>query len=162
MLRSHLHDALGIALRLDHPHAFVDVVAGGFLAIDILAGFHCPDRRERVPVVWSSNGNRLDLGVGEHLPHIFEFRGFIQVLPRECRLGPFACGLVDVAYSHDLSLGQTAISIKMIAAAASEAYDAYVDLVICAPDTSRRRSGERAEKESPSFQIRHQKTPFSR
>ena len=80
MLRSHLHDALGLALHLDHPHAFVDVVAGGLFAVDVLARLHRPDSGERVPVVRSRNRNRLHLRIGEHLPHIFEFRGFFQVL----------------------------------------------------------------------------------
>jgi hypothetical protein len=36
-------------------------------------------------MVRSCNRNRLDLRVGEHLPHIFEFPGFVQVLPRQRR-----------------------------------------------------------------------------
>src|SRR5262249_35469556 len=43
MLRSYLHDALGLALHLDHPHAFVDVVSGGLFPVNVFTRLHRPD-----------------------------------------------------------------------------------------------------------------------
>jgi hypothetical protein len=75
MLRSHLHQAFGFALHLNQPHAFVDVVGSGLFSVDIFPRLHRPDRGERVPMVRSCDRDRLDLRVGEHLPHILELRG---------------------------------------------------------------------------------------
>ena len=159
MLRAHLHDALGLALHLDHAHAFVDVVAGGLFAVDVLAGLHGPDGGERVPVVGSGDGDGLDAGVGEHLPHVFEFEGLFLVLSGERCLRLFAGGLVDVAQADDLRLGQAGIDAEVVAAPAAEAHDADVHFIICAPDANRRGSGEGSEEKPASCWIGHYETP---
>jgi hypothetical protein len=64
-LRAHLHDPIAPARRLDHPPAFDDVVADGFLDVDILAGLAGQDGHQRVPVVGRRDRHRIDVAVVE-------------------------------------------------------------------------------------------------
>jgi len=75
-LHAHLHDALVLAGRFDHLAPLEDVVAGGLLDVDVLAGLEGPDGPQGVPVVAGGDRNRVDLLVLEHLPEVLVDLGF--------------------------------------------------------------------------------------
>src|SRR5262249_18353035 len=58
-LRSGLANLAGGAGGFDDAPALAHVVADGLLDVHVLARLHCPDGRQRVPVVW--RGNRYDV-----------------------------------------------------------------------------------------------------
>ena len=146
VLRADLQHALGLARHLNHPLAFVNVVAGGLFAIDVLARLHRPDRRQRVPVIGRGNRNSLDARIGEGLAHVFKFLGLFPCDPLQGRLRFFTRSLVDIAKADNLRFGQPGVDIQMIGSPAAEAYDRDVDFVIGAPDACGRGCRGRSEK----------------
>src|SRR5207253_10587248 len=67
-LRAVLDDAVVLAGRLERDRAFMDVVAGRLLDVDVLAGLAGPDRHEGVPVVGRRDGDGVKVLVVERLP----------------------------------------------------------------------------------------------
>ena len=70
-LRSVLHNA-AIFLRCRHDlTTFKNVVRKWLLDINVLAGLTRPHRRERMPMVWRSNGHSVDFLVGQRVADVF-------------------------------------------------------------------------------------------
>src|ERR1035437_5889536 len=115
------------ALHLHHLLAFVDVVAGGLLAVDVFAGFHGPDGGEGVPVIGSGDGHRLYGGIGKHRAHVLEFLGLLAGVLHQGRLRDLAGGLIHIAKSDDLGFWQARVNVEVIGTPAAETDDADVD-----------------------------------
>ncbi len=162
MLRANLHEFSGGALHLHHLLAFVDVVAGGLLAVDIFTGLHRPDSGEGVPVIGSRDGDRIHAGIGERLPHVLDFLGLLEATLGKGRLRDFARGLVHVAQHGDPRLRQVRVLIQVIRAASAESDDGDVDLVVCAPNAGGGGGRNGTEKESTGLGICHCETPLIR
>src|SRR5439155_20049819 len=69
-LRSDRDDTVVSSSGFDHPSAFDDVMADGFLDVDVLARLARPDRHERMPVIGSRDGHGIDAPIVEHTPKI--------------------------------------------------------------------------------------------
>ena len=120
----------------NHLRAFENVVAGGLLAVDVLARLAGPNGGQRMPVVGRGDGDRVDVLVFEHLPQILV----------DLRLGPLqvlddfggALGLrgVYVTKRHHARIRQLAVIFEVVAAAAADAYNPYADLIIRAGRTA--------------------------
>ena len=145
-LRPDLHHAAGLARHFDHALAFVDVVAGGLFAIDVLAGLAGPDGGERVPVVGRGDGDRVHVLVGEELAHVVVALGLFPGQLFGGGLSGFERGLVDVAQRHDARVGQGGVALDVIVAASADADDADVEFVIGAEHAAQGKCGTRRDE----------------
>ncbi len=69
-LRAVLHDDAVFLLSLDRDAAFDHVVAHRLFDVDVLARLRSPDGDQRVPVVGSGDGDRVDRAVFEELADV--------------------------------------------------------------------------------------------
>ena len=135
VLGADLDNLLRVRGHLDHHLAFVDVVAGGLFAVHILAGLARPDGGQRVPVVGGCDGNGVDRGVGERLPHVLVLGGLLVAILHQSSVGDFARGLVDVTNARDAGAGDPGIGVEVVGATTAYAYNGDVDLVVRTPDS---------------------------
>ena len=69
-LSPRLNDFLVLSSGFDDATALRDIVADWLFDIDIFSSLHCPDRRQRVPVIWCRNTGNVNRLVFETLPHV--------------------------------------------------------------------------------------------
>jgi hypothetical protein len=69
-LRADRDDPAVPARRLDHAAAFSDVVADRLLDVDVLARLTRVNRHQRMPVIGSGNGDRVDCRILEDAPEV--------------------------------------------------------------------------------------------
>src|SRR6185436_13208445 len=69
-LGARLADLPVLARRLDDLPAFPDVVADGFLDVDVLSGLEGPDRQQRVRMVGGRDRDGVDRLVLDQLPEV--------------------------------------------------------------------------------------------
>ena len=139
-MRAHLDHASRLARSLDHPLAFVDVVAGGLLHVNVFACLARPDGGQRVPVIRRGDRDGVDVLIGEYGAHIGIALGLLAGLFFDVRGGSLERRLVDVAQRSDAALRQLDVFVHVGCAAASQPDYRHVDLVV---RSQRARNGER-------------------
>jgi hypothetical protein len=144
VLRPDLQHAFRLARHLQHLLAFLDVVAGRLLAIDVLARLHRPDRRQRVPVIRRRDRYRFDRRIRERLAHVLELFRLLAGILQQRGIGLLARRLIDIANPGYARLGHLRINGEVVRTAASKADDADVHLIVRAPNARRCRGSGRA------------------
>ena len=102
-LRADLHDALVLARRREHRLALDDVDADRLLHVDVGAGLHRLDHRQRVPVIRRGDEHDVEVLLLQHLAVVaVGARLLLRRLPRRDQLGRVGEHLlVDVAERDD-------------------------------------------------------------
>ena len=140
-----LDDAVVFAGGLDALAAFEDVVAAGFLDVDVFAGLASPDGDEGVPVVGRGDGDSVDVFVFQELADVGVGRDFVGIV--FFQLGDSAADdvVVNVAESGDADAGNAAEAADVGASASVDADDGDSDVFIGAEDFGVRMSQRQAE-----------------
>jgi hypothetical protein len=93
-----LADLVVMPRRFDEAPAFPDVVAHRFFDVDVLAGLHCPDRGERMPVVRRGDSDGVDfLVVHDAAQVLHDGRGGAALSLGRTRDGAGGDGGIDIA-----------------------------------------------------------------
>ena len=141
-LRTDLHDPLVRASRLDHQAAFANVVRGGLLDIDILAGVAAKNGGRSVPMIGSRDHDCVDFGVIEEMPHVVRFFRLLRARLGHFRLSPLKRCLVGVAEMHDVSVFYAQVGASEAASSPTYTDHSQIDFVICRDRLACRCAGE--------------------
>ncbi len=129
-LVAHLHDAFVLAGGGDHQFALAQVVAAGFLDIDMLAGRAGQDGGGRVPVIGRGNGNGVHVGLIQDGAEVLHALGFPLPASWRRRRRLFHSAAVHVADVADLGVGQGEVTGDVGHAAGVAADDGDHDLLV--------------------------------
>ena len=140
-----LDDAVVFAGGFDALAAFEDVVAAGFLDVDVFAGLASPDGDEGVPVVGGGDGDGVDVFVFQELADVSvggDFGGVVFF-----QLGNSAADdvVINVAESGDANAGDASESVDVGASASVDADDGDSDVFVGAEDVGVRMGQRQAE-----------------
>ena len=135
-----------------------DVVRARLLDVHVLARLARPDRLQRVPMVRRGERHGVDGLVFEQLSEVDVGGRLLQPFRLESRQLGGDVGLIDVAQSHDLDIGDLRPACHMAASPPAAAHDRHPDrLVRARQTTSRRAAGQhgRAHQEMSSIHVCH-------
>ena len=110
-----LHDPAVLLGGSDQAQALVEGVRGRLLDVHVLAGLAGPDGRQRVPVVWRSDGDDVYVLVLNDRPQVLDHTGPVPVLLLELT-GAFAGNLevgIDEGSHLDVVKGLQAIHVAL-------------------------------------------------
>ena len=140
-LRAGLGDAAGFLSGGDELAALPDVVGNGFFDVDIFAGLQGPDAHERVPVVGSGDGDRVEVGRGEELANVGKFF-YRDAFFGESGGGAVEDGGVGVADGDDADAFDFAEAAEVVFTATVEADNGDADVGMSADDLAPGAGGE--------------------
>lgn len=129
-----LDDAVVFAGGLDALAAFEDVVAAGFLDVDVFAGLASPNGDEGVPVVGRGDGNGVDAFVFQELADVGVGGDFGGVVFFQLVDSAADDIVVNVAESGDADAGNAAEAVDVGASASVDADNGDSDVFIGAED----------------------------
>ncbi len=133
-LRAVLDDAVVFAGGFNALTAFEDVVAAGFLDVDVFAGLASPDGDEGVPVVGRGNGDGVDAFVFQELADVGVGGDFGGVVFFQLVDSAADDVVVNVAESGDADAGNAAEAFDVGASASVDADNGDSDVFIGAED----------------------------
>lgn len=140
-----LNDAVVFAGGFNALAAFEDVVAAGFLNINVFAGLASPDGDEGVPVVGGGNGDGVDVVVFQKLANVGVGGDFVGVVFFQFSDSAADDVFVNVAEGGDADAGNAAEAVDVRASASVDADDGDSDVFIGAEDFGVRISQRQAE-----------------
>ena len=123
LLGSELDDAVIFAGRLDHPPAFDDIVAGGLLDVNILAGLAGKHSQKRMPVVGRGDRDGVDRLVVEQAAKVFLDLRRLSGRTFDGLHGLGEHRIIDVADRDDLGLRVSGKHLGMIESAVAQTDD---------------------------------------
>lgn len=133
-LRAVLDDAVVFAGGFNALTAFEDVVAAGFLDVNVFAGLASPDGDEGVPVVGRGNGDGVDAFVFQELADVGVGGDFGGVVFFQLVHSAADDVVVNVAESGDADAGNAAEAFDVGASASVDADNGDSDVFIGAED----------------------------
>lgn len=140
-----LDDAVVFAGGFNALAAFEDVVAAGFLDVDVFAGLASPDGDEGMPVVGRGDGDGVDVVVFQELADVVVDGDFGGVVFFQLVDSAADDVVVNVAESGDADAGNAAEAVDVVASASVDANNGDSDVFIGAEDFGVRISQCQAE-----------------
>ena len=144
-LRAVLDDAVVFAGGFNALAAFEDVVAAGFLDVDVFAGLASPDGDEGVPVVGRGDGDGVDVFVFQKIANVGVGGDFGRIVFFQLVDSAADDVVVNVAKSGDADAGNAAEAVDVRASASVDANNSDSDVFVGAENFGVRMSQRQAE-----------------